>query len=90
MQKKNHVFLEKKNYTKHWSNMANEVREISLRPKMPSSLRYSRRKAIWKSIKKTVDEKYLDDLLLLPRFWSVHVMDTLLSHVAPGVTQLIP
>ncbi len=52
MQKKKSSFLEKKNYTKPWSNMTNEVIEISLRPKMPSSLRYSRRKAVWKSIKK--------------------------------------
>ncbi len=43
----------------------------------------------YEKVFKTVEEKYLDDLLL-PRFWSVRLMDTLLSHVASGVTQMIP
>ncbi len=36
------------------------------------------------SIHKRVGKMYLDDLLLLARFWSVHTMNTLLSHEATG------
>ncbi len=36
------------------------------------------------NIYKTVRKKVQDDLLLPQRFWSVHLMDTLLSYVATG------
>lgn len=36
------------------------------------------------SIRKTLGEKYPDDLLILLGFWSVQSMDILLSHEATG------
>ncbi len=59
--------------------------------KLHTSLLYSRRKQyVTKkydrihSTHERVGKKYPDDLLLLAWFWSVHRMDTLLSHEAAG------
>lgn len=38
--------------------------------------------SIKKTVVKTVDEKYPDELLLLARFWKVRPMNTVLSHEA--------
>lgn len=57
---------------------------------MSITLLYSLRKQHTKGVvcsnvkKKMVGEKYLDDLLLLLRFWSTHSMYSLLCRVANG------
>lgn len=47
-------------------------------------LRCNSRRKMLKFIVFTVGEKYPDDLVFLPRFWSLHPLDTLLSHEATG------